>query len=155
MARELTTAEVDSMVEALGNAASIAKEGQFDGVELHGHEGYLMDQFTTALWNRRTDKYGGDLMGRMNFVLSIIKAIQEKAGSDFPIVYRYGPDHKIENGRSLQEGIEMAEILEKVFLEHRNIARAKLLIKYPDISEKGLQKKVEKYSINLQPPPRK
>ena len=47
-----------------------------------------------------------------------------------------------------------AEILEKVFLEHRNIARAKLLMKYPDISEKGLQKKVEKYGIKLQPPPR-
>jgi 2-enoate reductase len=112
-AREMTTAEVDALVEAFGNAVLIAKTSQFDGVELHGHEGYLMDQFTTALWNRRTDKYGGDLMGRMNFVLSIIKIIQEKAGPDFPIIYRYGIEHKIEGGRIVEEGIEMAKILEK------------------------------------------
>lgn len=113
IAREMTTEEVDALVEAFGNAALIAKASQFDGVELHGHEGYLMDQFTTALWNRRTDKYGGDLIGRMNFVLSIIEIIHKKAGSDFPIIYRYGLEHKIEGGRTVEEGIEMAKILER------------------------------------------
>lgn len=112
MARELTAGEIGELVEAFGNAALIAKASQFDGIELHGHEGYLMDQFTTALWNKRTDQYGGHLMGRMNFVLSIIKVIQEKVGTDFPIVYRYGLEHKIEGGRKVEEGIEMAKILE-------------------------------------------
>ena len=112
MAREMTIGEVDALIESFGDAALIAKASQFDGVELHGHEGYLMDQFTMALWNRRTDKYGGDLMGRMNFVLSIIKVIQEKVGSDFPIIYRYGLEHKIEGGRTIEEGIAMAKILE-------------------------------------------
>jgi 2-enoate reductase len=112
MAREMSHQEIDELVEAFGNAASIAKASQFDGIELHGHEGYLMDQFTAALWNKRTDKYGGDLMGRMTFVLSIIKAIQEKAGSHFPIVYRYGLEHKIEGGRAAEEGIEIAKVLE-------------------------------------------
>jgi 2-enoate reductase len=112
MAREMTPLEIDELVQAFGNAASIAKASQFDGIELHGHEGYLMDQFTTALWNKRTDKYGGDLKGRMTFVLSIVKAIQEKAGHDFPIVYRYGLEHKLEGGRAAQEGIEMAKVLE-------------------------------------------
>ena len=113
MAREMPTEEVDTLVESFGTAALVAKMSQFDGVELHGHEGYLMDQFTTALWNRRKDKYGGDLMGRMNFVLSIIKVIREKVGPDFPISYRYGIEHKIEGGRTAEEGIEMAKILEK------------------------------------------
>jgi 2-enoate reductase len=113
MARELTVEEIEKLIEAFGNAALIAKASQFDGIELHGHEGYLMDQFTTALWNKRADRYGGDLMGRMNFVLSIIKVIQKKVGTDFPIVYRYGLEHKIEGGRTIEEGIEMAKILEK------------------------------------------
>jgi 2-enoate reductase len=113
MARELTTEEVDGLVRAFGNAAIIARQGRFDGIELHGHEGYLMDQFTTALWNKRTDKYGGDLMGRMQFVLSIIKAIREAAGADFPIIYRYGLEHKIPGGRTVDEGIEIAKIMEK------------------------------------------
>jgi len=116
-AREMTTEEVDELIEAFGHAASMAKESQFDGVELHGHEGYLMDQFTTAVWNKRTDKYGGDLMGRMNFVLSIIRAIRDKAGPDFPIIYRYGLEHKIERGRKVDEGIEIAKILEEYGLD--------------------------------------
>jgi 2-enoate reductase len=113
MARAMTTDEVDGLVEALAKAALIAREAQFDGIELHGHEGYLMDQFTSALWNKRTDKYGGDLAGRMHFVLSIVRAIREKAGADFPIIYRYGVEHKIPGGRTVQEGIEIARMLEK------------------------------------------
>ena len=84
MARAMTTEEIEGLVAAIARAAVIAKESQFDGIELHGHEGYLMDQFTTALWNKRTDKYGGDLMGRMEFVLSTVRAIQKAAGADFP-----------------------------------------------------------------------
>jgi 2-enoate reductase len=113
MTREMTTEEVDTLIDAFGTAASIAKKSQFDGIELHGHEGYLMDQFTTALWNQRTDKYGGDFMGRMRFALSIIEIIQKKAGADFPIIYRYGLEHKIEGGRTVDEGIAMAKILEE------------------------------------------
>ncbi|MCG6534976.1 MAG: FAD-dependent oxidoreductase, partial [Syntrophales bacterium LBB04] len=112
-ARELTTEEVDGLVSSFGKAALIAKLGQFDGIELHGHEGYLMDQFTCALWNKRKDKYGGDLMGRMEFVLLIIRVIQETAGADFPIIYRYGLEHKIPGGRTVEEGIAIARILEK------------------------------------------
>lgn len=113
IAREMRTDEVDGLVNAFGNAAEMAKLGQFDGIELHGHEGYLMDQFTTALWNKRCDKYGGHLMERMHFVLSIIRVIQKAAGTDFPIIYRYGLEHKIPGGRTVDEGIKIAKILEK------------------------------------------
>jgi 2-enoate reductase len=113
MAKAMTTEQVEGLIEALARAALIARESQFDGIELHGHEGYLMDQFTSALWNRRTDKYGGDLTGRMQFVLSTIRAIQKAAGPDFPIIYRYGIEHRITGGRTSEEGIEIAKILEK------------------------------------------
>ncbi len=113
LARAMTTEEVGGLIEALAKSALIAREAQFDGIELHGHEGYLMDQFTSALWNKRTDKYGGNLAGRMHFVLSVIKAIQARAGADFPIIYRYGVEHKIPGGRTAQEGIEIAKMLEK------------------------------------------
>ncbi len=112
VARELTTGEVDELVRSFGNAAVIAKQAGFDGIELHGHEGYLMDQFATALWNKRTDKYGGDLKGRMHFILSIMKVIHNAAGVDFPIIYRYGLEHKIPGGRTIDEGIEIAKMLE-------------------------------------------
>jgi 2-enoate reductase len=112
-ARSMTTRQVEGLIAALARAAVIAREAQFDGIELHGHEGYLMDQFTTVLWNKRTDEYGGDLMGRMTFALSTIRAIRQAAGSDFPIIYRYGLEHKIPGGRTLEEGVEIAKILEQ------------------------------------------
>ena len=112
-AREMTVEEIEGLSAAIGRAALIAREGGFDGVELHGHEGYLLDQFKTALWNRRTDRYGGDLMGRMQFPLSVIKNIQKAAGDDFPISYRYGLEHKLEGGRTREEGLEIAKILQE------------------------------------------
>lgn len=112
-AREMTIGEIEGLVEAMGKAAFVAREGGFDGIELHGHEGYLLDQFKTALWNKRTDAYGGDLAGRMTFPLSVIRKIREMAGCDFPVSYRYGLEHRIEGGREREEGLQIAEILER------------------------------------------
>jgi 2-enoate reductase len=62
--RAMTTDEVEFVIHKFGEAAAIAKRAGFDGVEIHAvHEGYLLDQFTTAFTNHRTDKYGGDLEG--------------------------------------------------------------------------------------------
>lgn len=98
-----------------------------DGVEIHAvHEGYLLDQFTIAFFNRRTDKYGGDLMGRLRFPIEIVKAIKKAAGEDFPVALRFsvksfikdwnqgglpGEDF-VEKGRDVEEGLKAAKILE-------------------------------------------
>lgn len=125
--RELETEEVESIVAAFGDAAEIVADIGFDGIELHGHEGYLLDQFTTAVWNRRTDKYGGDLIGRLTFPIEILNNIKKRAGSEFPVQYRFGIKHYmkglnqgalasedfVEAGRDVEEGLEMAKILEQ------------------------------------------
>jgi len=111
--REFTTGEVEALVGSFGTAAEIVKSSGFDAIELHGHEGYLIDQFTTSLWNKRKDKYGGDLDGRLRFSLEIIKNIKEKAGSDFPVIYRYAINHYLEGGRGVEESLEIARRLEK------------------------------------------
>jgi len=80
--RALTLKEITDLIKAFGNAARILKMAEFDAIELHGHEGYLLDQFQTALWNKRTDKYGGDLDGRLRFVMEIIEEIRNAVGSD-------------------------------------------------------------------------
>ncbi len=111
-ARALSRKEIDELIASFGKAAGMAKTSGFDGVELHAHEGYLIDQFTSALWNKREDEFGGDLVGRMRFPLAIIKQIQRSVGEDFPIVYRYGGDQKISGGRQIEESIQMAGMLE-------------------------------------------
>lgn len=125
--RALTTDEIEKMVENFGDAAEIVLKAGIDGIEVHGHEGYLIDQFTTSLWNKRTDKYGGDLESRLRFPMEIIEAIRDKVGKDFPIVYRYGLKHYmkkgggaalggekyVEAGRDIEEGLRMAKFLER------------------------------------------
>ena len=112
MTRELTTEEVEKLTDSFGNAAEIVAEAKIDAIELHGHEGYMMDQFMTSLWNRRTDKYGGDLDGRLRFVYEIVENIKNKAGKDFPIIFRYAVKHYIEGGRDVSESLEIARRME-------------------------------------------
>ena len=113
MTRELTTEEVEALVRSFENAARIVKESGADAIELHGHEGYLIDQFMTSLWNRRQDKYGGDLEGRLRFALEIVEAIKAEAGADFPVIFRYAVRHYIEGGREIEESLEIARRMEK------------------------------------------
>lgn len=93
--RALKTSEVKELVDAFGDAAALLQQAGFDGVEIHGHEGYLIDQFATALWNKRRDEYGGDLKGRLTFAIEILKSIREKTEGRFTVVYRYGSKHFI------------------------------------------------------------
>lgn len=125
--REITTSEVESIVENFGFWAGELCKAEVDGIELHAHEGYLFDQFSSAAFNTRTDKYGGDLEGRLTFAKEILGAIKANAGEDFPVVYRYGLKHFMkgyhngavpgetfeEFGRDIDEGLEMARILER------------------------------------------
>jgi len=127
VSRALTTDEVEEIVDAFGKAAELLKTAGIDGIELHGHEGYLFDQFTTAIWNKRNDKYGGSLEDRLRFPIEALNAIKDRAGKDFPVVYRYGLKHYmkgpgtgalphedyVEVGRDVAEGLEMAKLLEK------------------------------------------
>lgn len=125
--RALTEEEVGEIVEALGKAAKLLREADIDGIELHGHEGYLLDQFTTSIWNKRNDKYGGDLRNRLTLPIEILRRIKDKAGNDFPVVYQFGAKHYmkgpwagalkherdyVEAGRDIDEGIAMAKLLE-------------------------------------------
>src|SRR4030042_6494443 len=106
--RELSIEEIAELVKAMEKAARICKIAEIDAIELHGYGGYLLDTFNTAFWNKRTDKYGGDLNGRITFSMELIDAIKNGAGEDFPIIYKFTPKHYIEGGRDIEEGIEMA-----------------------------------------------
>lgn len=112
MTRELSTEEIERLVHAFEFSAEILRLAGIDAVELHGHEGYLFDQFMTALWNKRTDKYGRDLEGRLRFPVEVIEAIKRGAGADFPVIFRFGLKHYIDGGREVEEGLEIARRLE-------------------------------------------
>jgi 2-enoate reductase len=112
MARELGTGEIERLIEAFGKAAVTVRMAGFDAIELHGHEGYLMDQFMTAKWNRRTDRYGGDAEGRLRFPLEIIQAIRQAVGADFPLIFRMAANHYVAGGRKIDASVAMAQRFE-------------------------------------------
>ncbi|WP_341728704.1 NAD(P)/FAD-dependent oxidoreductase [Brooklawnia sp.] len=112
MCKPLSIDQIHDLVEKMGASAAFAKEAGADCVEIHGYGGYLLDQFSSSLWNKRTDEYGGDLAGRMKISLEIIASMREAVGADFPIIYKFTPYHGVPGGRELDEGLEMARILE-------------------------------------------
>ena len=90
MSRPLTVKEIEDMVYAFGQTAKKLRAAGIDGVEIHAvHEGYLLDQFTMANWNHRTDKYGGSFENRFRFPVEIVQEIKRQAGADFPVSLRY------------------------------------------------------------------
>lgn len=110
--RELTTEEIEQIVRDFEVSAEIIRMADIDAIEIHAHSGYLTDQFLTPLWNKRSDKYGGDLDGRLTFAFELIDAIKRGAGPDFPILFKYALTHHMEGGREIKEGLEIARKLE-------------------------------------------
>jgi 2,4-dienoyl-CoA reductase-like NADH-dependent reductase (Old Yellow Enzyme family) len=85
----LTEAEIATLIAAYAQGASDAQRLGFDGVELHGAHGYLIDQFFAAETNVRTDRYGGDIAGRTRFAVEIVRACRARVGREFPIILRF------------------------------------------------------------------
>jgi len=84
----LSIKEIEAIAEAFGRAAAEAKRIGFDGIELHGAHGYLIDQFFWEQTNRREDRFGGDLVSRTTFAADIVKACRRAVGDDYPIILR-------------------------------------------------------------------
>jgi 2,4-dienoyl-CoA reductase-like NADH-dependent reductase (Old Yellow Enzyme family)/thioredoxin reductase len=110
--RELTTEEVGELIEAFAQAAVRARHAGFDAVEIHMAHGYLISQFLSPNTNHRTDKYGGDIDGRMTFILEIIRKIKNLVGNDFPLLVRMNGEDLVENGLELDESKQVAQKLQ-------------------------------------------
>lgn len=109
--RELTTREVEELVEAFANAALRAKQAGFDMVEVHGTHGYLVAEFLSPLTNRRTDKYGAD---RALFAIEIVERIKEKCGKSYPVIFRLIADEFEPGGITVDYAKQIAKRLEEV-----------------------------------------
>ncbi|CAM5534111.1 NADH:flavin oxidoreductase [Streptomyces fumanus] len=87
--KAMTQQDIDAVVAAFAQAAADAERIGFDGVEIHGAHGYLVDQFLWAGTNRRTDAYGGDLVARTRFAAEIVAAVRERVSAAFPVIFRF------------------------------------------------------------------
>jgi len=107
VARTMTLDEIKRVQESFLKAAIRVKKAGFNGVELHGAHGYLIDQFMSPITNHRQDKYGGSIKNRMRFGSEIVTMIKSELGKDFILGYRMGG-----NEPTIEEGIVIAKALE-------------------------------------------
>ena len=115
--RELTIDEIRDIIKAYTRGAFRAREAGFDGVELHGAHGYLINQFSNPLWNHRADEYGGNFENRMRFAAEIIHGIREQCGHEFILGYRLGA-----NTPALEDGIRTALYLETLGVDYMHVS---------------------------------
>ena len=88
MPKEMTEEDIQDVINGFVEAAKNAKEAGFDGIEIHGANGYVLDQFLTDYTNQREDQYGGSLENRLRLPVEVVKAVREAVGSDYPVGIR-------------------------------------------------------------------
>lgn len=125
-ARAMTNGEVEEMIQAFADSAELALQAGFDGVEIHGANGYLIQQFVSGDSNTRTDKWGGDILSRTAFPLAIIQAIHQmkiKNGrSDFIVGYRFSPEEPEEKGLTMADTFILLDQLVEQPLQYLHIS---------------------------------
>lgn len=130
---ELTIDGIKELVVAFAEAGRRAFEAGFDGVEIHGAHGYLISEFLSPYFNKRTDEYGGSTENRARFFLEILKAVRERVPEDFPILCRINGDEPFEGGVKIEEAKKIALLLEEAGCDIVDVSAiaGKLKVKLP------------------------
>jgi len=111
--RELSNEEVHQTIEDYATCAKLAQEAGYDGVEIMGSEGYLINQFIVSKTNKRTDEWGGVYENRIKFPIEIVKKVRERVGTNFIIIYRLSMLDLVEDGSTWEEVEQLAKEIEK------------------------------------------
>ena len=109
----LTSEEIWKVIDEFANCAYYAQQAGYDGVEVMGSEGYLINQFIAKRTNNRTDEWGGSFENRIKFPIEILKAVRKKVGPNFIIIYRLSMLDLVEDGGNIDEAIQLAVEVEK------------------------------------------
>ncbi|MCU4676847.1 NADPH-dependent 2,4-dienoyl-CoA reductase [Catenovulum sp. 2E275] len=110
---ELTEIQIEQQIADFVNSAKLAQQAGYDGVEIMGSEGYLINQFLVARTNKRTDNWGGSFINRCRFALEIVSQIRQQLGDKFIIIYRLSMLDLVEQGSSIDEVVSLAKQIEQ------------------------------------------
>ena len=110
--RELTDAEVERTIDDFARTARLAQLAGYDGVEIMGSEGYLINQFTARRTNHRDDRWGGSLDGRLRFPVEIVRRVREAVGERCIVIYRLSMLELVPDGATFDEALQLARLVE-------------------------------------------
>jgi len=111
--REMTAADIQSLAEAFGQAAGRAKGAGFDGVQLHAAHGYLMNQFISPFFNKRTDALGGSVENRYQVLKEVLKNVRATVGDRFPVLIKLNSQDFLEGGLELEDSLKIGRLLQE------------------------------------------
>jgi 2,4-dienoyl-CoA reductase-like NADH-dependent reductase (Old Yellow Enzyme family) len=115
--RELTALEVQEIIEAFAQAARRAKEAGFDAIQIHGAHGFLVNQFLSPAFNKRTDAYGGSIENRVKAIVEILWKMRTYVGGDYPIFIKMNSEDLIDGGLTVEDSLQAALILERAGID--------------------------------------
>lgn len=110
--RATTIADIHRIVEAFGEAGRRAKQAGFDGVQIHGAHGFLLSEFLSPFFNKRTDTYGGSLENRARIVIDAYNHVRDAVGAKYPVTIKLNSEDFLEGGLTMEEMIQVASWLE-------------------------------------------
>ena len=122
IAAQLSIEEIKDIIASFVRTAKYCKEAGFDGVEVHAAHSYLLAQFLTETFNKRTDEYGGDLSKRSRILLEIVQGIRQEVGPDFVIAVRLNGDDFTSGGMTVDDAKEVAILLQKASVDILDIS---------------------------------
>jgi 2,4-dienoyl-CoA reductase-like NADH-dependent reductase (Old Yellow Enzyme family) len=113
----MTAEDIQEMIEAFGQAARRAKEAGFDGIQIHGAHGFLINQLLSPAFNKRTDAYGGSIANRTRAVLEILAKMRSHVGRDYPILIKMNSEDVIDGGLTVDDSLQAALMLERAGID--------------------------------------
>lgn len=108
----LSDEEIVTLIDDFARCARLAQEAGYDGVEVMGSEGYLINEFLAARTNRREDRWGGSWANRMRFAVEVVRAVRSRVGEEFIIIYRLSMLDLVEGGGDFDQVVELAQAIE-------------------------------------------
>jgi 2,4-dienoyl-CoA reductase-like NADH-dependent reductase (Old Yellow Enzyme family) len=125
--RELADGEIEAIIRAFGESARRAIEAGFDGIEIHGANGYLIQQFYSAFTNRRNDRWGGSPEKRLAFPLAVVdevqRAVKEYAKKPFAVGYRFSPEEPEQDGLTMEDTFRLLDALAGKGLDYLHVSQ--------------------------------
>lgn len=115
--REMSVAEIEQTVNAFGQGAARAGRAGFDGVQIHAAHGYLLSQFLSPFYNRRTDQYGGSIANRSRIVLDVLESIRNQTDEHFPVLIKMNSEDYLETGLTMSEMLQTAKRLQQAGID--------------------------------------
>jgi 2,4-dienoyl-CoA reductase-like NADH-dependent reductase (Old Yellow Enzyme family) len=139
--KEMNIQDIKEMVTSFGEAARRAKNAGFDGVQIHSAHGYLLSQFLSPFFNRRTDEYGGKIQNRARILLEVLETIRNVVGWDYPILVKMNSQDFIENGLELEDSIRVSTMLSEGGIDGIELSGGLLTSTKLSPSRKGITSK--------------